>query len=98
MATFLLRFLEASVPRFSERPGFVDDEGPRDCCLSTAVIDPVVDRGGYRGAVRAREIRELLMRKPMVELDPSPIIRSETVGKIQEDIRDSGLGRKTRRQ
>jgi hypothetical protein len=63
-----------------------------------AVINPIVDRRRYRRAVSAREVRELLMCKPVVEFDPSPIIQPETVREIQEDIRDSGLGRKTGRQ
>ncbi len=66
--------------------------------LEHAVINPVVDRSRYGRAVSGREVRELLMCKPMVESNPSSIIHSETVREIEEDIGDAGLGRKTGRQ
>ena len=38
------------------------------------------------------------MCKPMVEFDSSPVIHSETVREVQEDVRDSGSGGKAGRQ
>jgi hypothetical protein len=34
----------------------------------------------------------------MVKSDPPPIVHSETISEIQEDIRDSGLGGEAGRQ